>query len=76
MNSKYRGKLWAGMHLLQDNAPIHIARVAVAEVANCGFELSPTPFYSPYSALSDFFSLTVVVILKTIVMLYMLWRFF
>lgn len=32
------------MLLIQDNAPIHTAQVAVAEAANCGFELLPLPF--------------------------------
>ena len=39
IKSKRRGKLRAGKLLLQDKVLVHIAQVAVAEIANCGFEL-------------------------------------
>uniref|UniRef100_A0A672ZDH7 Mos1 transposase HTH domain-containing protein n=1 Tax=Sphaeramia orbicularis TaxID=375764 RepID=A0A672ZDH7_9TELE len=47
IKAKRRGKLRAGVLLLQDNAPVHTAQVAVAEAHNCGFELLPHPPYSP-----------------------------
>ena len=49
-----RGKLRAGIFLLQDNTPVHTSQVAVAEAAVCGFELLPPPTYSLDLALSDF----------------------
>lgn len=55
IKQKRPGKLRAGVLLLQDNAPVHTAQVAVAEAANCGFELLPHPPYSPDLAPSDFF---------------------
>ena len=43
MNAAIKSKRWGmlevGVILLQDNAPVHIAQVTVAEAANCGFEL-------------------------------------
>ena len=36
---KYREKLRACVILLQENVPIHTDQVAVAEAANCSFEL-------------------------------------
>ena len=53
MKSKFRGKLRAGVLLLQDNIPVHTAQVAVTEAANCGFELIPHSPYSPVLAPSD-----------------------
>ena len=44
-----------GLLLLQDNAPVHTAQVAVAEATKCGFELLPHPPYSPDLAPSDFY---------------------
>ena len=44
---KERGNLGAGEHLLQNNAPIHCAQVAVDETANCGFEMVVHLPYSP-----------------------------
>ncbi|XP_030003909.1 histone-lysine N-methyltransferase SETMAR-like [Sphaeramia orbicularis] len=55
IKAKRRGKLRAGVLLLQDNAPVHTAQVAVAEAHNCGFELLPHPPYSPDLAPSDFY---------------------
>lgn len=55
IKEKRRGKLRAGVLLLQDNAPAHTAQVAVAEAAKCGFELLPHPPYSPDLAPSDFY---------------------
>ena len=39
IKEKCRRKLRAGVLLLQDNASVHTAPVAVYEAANCGFEL-------------------------------------
>uniref|UniRef100_A0A673AZF9 Tc1-like transposase DDE domain-containing protein n=1 Tax=Sphaeramia orbicularis TaxID=375764 RepID=A0A673AZF9_9TELE len=55
IKAKHRGKLRAGVLLLQDNVPVHTAQVAVAEAHNCGFELLPHPPYSPDLAPSDFY---------------------
>ena len=55
IKSKRRGKLRAGVLLLQDNAPVHTAQVAVAEAERCGFELLPHAPYSPDLAPSDFY---------------------
>ena len=47
IKEKRQGKLHAGVLLLQDNAPVHKAQVAVAEAVtvaeavNCGFQLLP-----------------------------------
>ena len=41
--------------MLQDNAPVHTAQVAVAEAERCGFELLPHAPYSPDLAPSDFY---------------------
>ena len=55
IKSKYRGELRAGILLPKDNAPVHIAHVAVAEAPNSGFKfLSHSP-YSLYLAPSNFF---------------------
>jgi len=52
---KRRGKLRRGVWLLQDNAPVHTAQVAVAAAHDCGFRILPHPPYSPDLAPSDFF---------------------
>ena len=52
---KRRGKLSKGVLLLQDNAPVHNAAIAIAAASTCGFELLPHPPYSPDLAPSDFF---------------------
>lgn len=43
------------MHLLLDNEPVHTAQVAVAELANRGFELLPHIPYLPDLGPSKFF---------------------
>ena len=43
------------MLLFQDNVPVHTAPVAIAEAANCGFELLPHRSDSSDFAPSDFF---------------------
>ena len=40
---KRRGKLMAGVLLLQNKLPIHATQFVVAEASNCGFELYPYP---------------------------------
>jgi len=40
---------------MQDNAPIHTARVATAAASDCGFEILPHPPYSPDLAPSDYY---------------------
>ncbi|CAH1257192.1 SETMAR [Branchiostoma lanceolatum] len=55
IKEKRRGKLRAGVLLLQDNAPVHTAHVSVAAATQCGFELLPHPPYSPDLAPSDFY---------------------
>ena len=42
------------MLLLQDNAPVHTFRVAVAAAEECGYEILPHPAYSPDLAPSDY----------------------
>ena len=54
IKSKRRGKLRRGVLLLQDNAPAHTSRVAMAAAAECGFEILPHPPYSPDLAPSDY----------------------
>ena len=54
---KHRGKLGAGMLLIQDNAPVQTAQTAVAAAANCGFELLQHPAFSSDLAPSDFYLL-------------------
>ena len=41
--------------MLQDNAPVHRAQMAMTEAERCSFELLPYAPYSPYLALSDFY---------------------
>ena len=55
IKEKRRGKLRAGVILLQDNAPVHNSQIAVTTAAECGFELLPHPPYWPDVAPSDFF---------------------
>ena len=55
VKNKRRGKLAAGILLLQDNAPAHTSQVAVNAATRNGFELLPHPAYSPDMAPSDFF---------------------
>ena len=55
IKSKRQGKLCAGVLLLQDNAPVHTAQVAVTEAERCGFELLPHAPYSPDLAPSEFY---------------------
>ncbi|XP_066270858.1 histone-lysine N-methyltransferase SETMAR-like [Branchiostoma lanceolatum] len=43
IKEKRRGKLRAGVLLLQDNEPVHTAHVSVAAATQCGFELLPHP---------------------------------
>ena len=57
MKSKCIGKLRAGVLLLLDNATVHTAQFAVAEVANSGFESLLHSPNSPDFPLSDFFLL-------------------
>ena len=54
IKSKRRGKLRAGVLLLQDYAPLHIAQVAVAEAERYDFQLFPHAYCSPDLAPSDF----------------------
>ena len=54
LKKKRRGKLSRGVLLLQDNAPAHTSRVAVAAAAECGYEILPHPPYSPDLAPSDY----------------------
>ena len=52
---KRRGKLRKGVLMLQDNAPSHTSRLAIATLQQCGFELLPHPPYSPDMAPSDYY---------------------
>ena len=52
---KRRGMLSHGVHLLHDNAPVHMAAVAKAAVKECGFEEIEHPSYSPNLATSDYY---------------------
>uniref|UniRef100_A0A3B5BAW3 Mos1 transposase HTH domain-containing protein n=1 Tax=Stegastes partitus TaxID=144197 RepID=A0A3B5BAW3_9TELE len=53
IKDKRRGKLQAGVLLLQDFTSVHTAQVE--EAAKCGFELLPHAPYSPDLAPSDFY---------------------
>ena len=55
IKEKRRGKLSKGVILLQDDASVHTADVAVASAVNCGFEILDHPAYSPDLAPSDFY---------------------
>lgn len=52
---KRRGKLSKGILFLQDNAPVHTARVAKLALKETGFEEIDHPPYSPDLAPSDYF---------------------
>ena len=55
IREKRRGKLSKGVLLQQDNARVHICKVAMDAVELNGYELIPHPAYSPDLAPSDFF---------------------
>ncbi|EYB97676.1 hypothetical protein Y032_0138g2052 [Ancylostoma ceylanicum] len=55
IKEKRRGKVTRGILLLQDNAPVHRSKVAVAATRACGFELLTHPPYIPDLAPSDYF---------------------
>ncbi|EYB92684.1 hypothetical protein Y032_0191g1317 [Ancylostoma ceylanicum] len=55
IKEKRRGKVTRGILLLQDNAPVHRSKVAVAAARACGFELLSHPPYSPDLAPSVYF---------------------
>ena len=48
-------KLRKGILLLQDNAPVHTAKIAVEAAKRCSFRILPHPPYSPDLAPSDFY---------------------
>lgn len=52
---KRRGKLAKGVLFLQDNAPVHTARVARRALGETGFEEINHPPYSPDLAPSGYF---------------------
>ena len=51
---KRREKFPRGVLLLQDNAPAHTSRVAMAAATKCSFEVIPHPSYFPDLGPSDF----------------------
>lgn len=55
IKEKRRGKLTAGILLLQDNAPVHRAQVAMDALHDSGFTEIDHPAYSPDLAPSDFY---------------------
>ncbi|CAH2244033.1 jg20705 [Pararge aegeria aegeria] len=55
IKEKRQGKLTKGVLLLQDNAPVHKSRVAIAALHKHGFESLVHPPYSPDLAPSDFY---------------------
>ena len=55
IHEKRRGKLSKGALLQQDNARVHICKVAIDAVELNWFELIPHPAYSPDLAPSNFF---------------------
>lgn len=57
IKEKRRGLQQAGQLLVQDNALVHTAQVAVEEAAKSGFQLLPQAPYLPDLALSNFFYL-------------------
>ena len=79
---KYWRKVKAVMLFLQDNIAIHNVQVAVAEVANCSFELLPHPLiHQTQLHLTSFCFLNsnptcMVTILETIMSSYLLWQSF
>ena len=52
---KRRGKLRVIVFLLQNNTPVHSAKVTITEAANNAVELQPQTLYIPEKVLSDFF---------------------
>lgn len=48
------GMLTKGIHLLQDNAPVHNAHVAQMKAWSCGYEILPHSPYPPDLTQSDF----------------------
>ena len=55
IREKRRGKLSKGILLQQDNARVHICKIAMDVVERNGYELIPHPTYSPDLAPSDYF---------------------
>lgn len=55
IKTKRRGKLTKGVLFHHDNAPVHTAGIAMAEIHQCGFDLLPHPPYLPDLAPSDFY---------------------
>jgi hypothetical protein len=50
---KRRRMLSCGVHVLHDNAPVHMAAIAKATVKECGFQENEHPSYSPDLVPSD-----------------------
>lgn len=55
VKEKRRGKLTRGVLLLHDNASSHKSKVAMAAIANCGFQVLEHPAYSPDLAPCDYY---------------------
>ena len=55
IKEKRRGKLSAGVLLLQDNAPVHMSAKSQAAIRQCGFQQLNHPPYSPDLAPLDYF---------------------
>ena len=55
IREKRLGKLSKGILLQQDNARVHICKIAMDAVERNGYELIPHPAYSPDLAPSDYF---------------------
>ncbi|CAK9806295.1 Protein GVQW3, partial [Anthophora plagiata] len=55
IKEKRRGKWTKSVLLLQDNAPVHKSKVAMAALHRSGFELLVHPPYSPDLTLSDYY---------------------
>ena len=55
IREKRRGKLSKGILLQQDNARVHICKIAMDAVEWNGYEIIPQPAYSPDLAPSDYF---------------------
>ena len=53
IREKRRGKLSKGILLQQDNARVHICKIAMDAVEWNGYEIIPQPAYSPDLAPSD-----------------------
>ena len=60
IKEKGRGKLTAGVRLLQNNAPVHLSANSQAAIRQCGFQQLNHPPYSPDLAPSDYFLLRVM----------------